>query len=438
MLGKLSRAALFLIPLFLLIGLYAPDTQAQPAMTLILKVDGSINPVSSRFLKNGIEAAGIDTRLIVIELNTPGGGDRSMREIIQAMLLSPVPVCVFVYPPGSRAASAGTYIAYASAIAAMAPGTNIGAAHPVTLGGQADDVMMEKITNDAVALIISLAEKTGRNDVWAEQAVRQSVAISAEQAKSENVVNVLASDLPDLLNQLEGVTVRVGGTSLVLHDLSGSIEEHSMSWWDRFLEEISDPNIAYILLLIGIYALIAEVFHPTVVAGVMGAIALLLASFALEVLSVNLVGLLMILVAVILFILEIKVPGFGILGVGGIVAFVLGSLMLFGQSGFTPSFSTGLSLWIIIVVAILSLVFFFVVIAAALRARSRPSVPMEMDALLGSIGIVQSDLNPNGMIQAQGSYWRAKSLSGRIQTGQRVKVMDKKGMELLVKKEEEE
>ncbi len=416
----------------------APSNAQSDNQILILTLDGTVNPISARYLNEEISSAQDNFSLILIEVNTPGGGDRSMREIIQAMLLSRVPVVVYVYPPGARAASAGTFIAYGAHIAAMAPGTNIGAAHPVTIGEQPEQTTMEKITNDAVSFIVSLAEKNGRNREWAEKAVRESASISAEQALADQVVDILAIDRSDLLRQLQGRLLEMDGRTLIL-ELEGATEvTKPPSLWNRFLQAITDPNIAYILLVIGIYAIIAEVFHPTVVAGVIGAISLLLAFLAFESLSINLVGLLLILVSVVLFILEIKTPGFGILGAGGIISFILGSLMLFGPQGFYPTLTSGLSLWLVGTFAVLSMAFFFLVITAAIRARSRPNIKLEMDSLIDQVGVASADIKPTGTVLVGGSYWRARSLSGEINKGEEVKVVGKEGFELLVERREKE
>ena len=435
--GRLAfkRLALgsFLGLLFLFSSAWAaPDT----SRVLVVKLDDTINPVSAQFLTQEIERAQGNYDLIVIELNTPGGGDRSMRKIIQEISLSEIPVAVYVYPPGSRAASAGTFITYAAHFACMAPGTNIGAAHPVTMGEEPDNVSMEKITNDAVSLIVSLAEKNNRNKVWAEKAVRESASLSAEEALEEKVINSIAQDLSQMLNQLNGQRLNVNGKEVVLNLKNPEIVTEEPGIWYRFLSAIADPNIAYILLVIGLYALIAEFFHPTVVAGVVGAICLIVAFFALETLSINIAGLLLILVSIILFILEIKTPSFGILGAGGIVAFVLGSLLLFAPAGLRPSISTGLSVWLVAGFTGLSAAFFFLVIAAAIRARTRPKVPMGLEALPGKSGVASSDLSPFGTVFVDGSYWRAKAASGLIKKGDRIKVIGLEEMELIVEKEE--
>jgi len=422
--------------LFLALILHPNTVNAATTDVLVLTVDDVINPISSKYLVDEISAAQGNFDLIVIQLNTPGGGDRSMRQIIQEMSLSKIPIAVFVYPPGSRAASAGTFIAYAAHFACMAPGTNIGAAHPVTLGEQPSDVSMEKITNDAASFIVSLAEKNNRNKYWAEKAVRESASISAEEALKENVINFIATDLSDLLRQLHGKKLIISGSIVEIDTANPNIVEHSPGLWYRFLSAIADPNIAYILLIIGLYALIAEVYHPTFVAGVVGALCLILAFFALETLSVNLTGFLLLLVAMILFILEIKTPGFGILGGGGIIAFVLGSLLLFSPAGFRPSISTGLSIWLVVGFTGLSVAFFFVVVTAAIKARNRPRIPMGLEALPGKFGVVSSDLNPEGTVFVEGSYWRARSNSGHIRKGERVRVVSQEEMELLVEKEE--
>jgi membrane-bound serine protease (ClpP class) len=437
MLGRIPRFLVIIILSTFLFGL--AHVSAQPQPVLVLTLDGSVNPISSRYLVSQIDAAQDQVGLIVIEVNTPGGSDQSMREIIQSILLSKVPVVAFVYPQGSRAASAGAFITCAVPIAVMAPGTSIGAAHPVLLrGGQPDPVMEAKLTNDAASYMVSLAQRNGRNSVAAEKTVRESLSYSAEDALQLGLVDYLAPDLPALLTQLDGKEVILNGQTVTLVTKGAPLVSQPEGWWDKFLEAIADPNLAYIFLLVGIFALIAEVFHPTLVAGVIGAISLILALLAMETLPVNLVGLLLLIVSAVLFILEVKTPGFGILGGGGIVAFVLGSLLLFSPQFFPLDLGKGVSLWLIGGFTAFSFLFFFGVIAAAIKVRNRPRMKLGMDAMPGSSGLASSDLNPMGTVLVAGSYWRARSTSISIQAGETVRVVGKEGLELLVKRDIED
>lgn len=438
MLAKLPQLFITALVFFFLLALTGP-VQAAPSPILVLTLNGTVNPISARYLVSQIEGAEGQAGLVILQLNTPGGSDASMRQIVQAILLSKVPVVAYVAPQGARAASAGAFLTYAAPLAAMAPGTSIGAAHPVLLGGgQPDETMNAKLTNDAASYIISLAQRSGRNAVWAEGAVRQSLSIPAEEALQLHVVDLIAQDLPDLLVQLEGREVSVNGIKITLHTLGVPIQENPPSWWDRFLEAIADPNLAYVLLLVGIFALIAEVFHPTIVAGVIGAIALILALLAMETLPVNWVGILLLIVSAVLFILEVKAPGFGIMGAGGIVTFILGSLLLFNPQGFPLDLENGVSLWLVGGFTAFSLIFFFGVIAAAIRMRSRPHMKLGVDALPGSTGVASSGLNPEGTVLVDGSYWKARSLEGEIQLGQPVFVVGREGLILLVKSKQSE
>src|SRR5205085_8861688 len=308
------------------------------APVAVVPLDGAIGPAAADFVRRSIERAATDgTELVVLRIDTPGGLDTSMREIIKAILASPVPVASFVAPSGARAASAGTFILYASHIAAMAPGTNLGAASPVSVmggggdkdGKKGEDTMMKKAMNDAVAYIRGFAQLRGRNADWAEKAVRDAVSLPAEEALKQKVIDVIAPDVPALLAALEGKTIEAAGAKRSLHLRGASFEERAPDWRTRFLGVITNPSVAYLLILVGAYALLFEFMNPgLILPGVVGAIAILVALYALHLLPVNYAGLALIALGIGFMAAEAFVPAFGSLGIGGLIAFVLGSIML--------------------------------------------------------------------------------------------------------------
>ena len=403
------------------------------ATVKMIEVDGVIHPASSRFIQKAIDEANEDhAEALLIQLDTPGGLMESMRDIIKAMLASDVPVIVYVAPSGSRAGSAGVFITLAAHIAAMAPGTNIGAAHPVTMGmGQQEDstgVMEDKILNDAVAYIRSIAERRGRNADWAESAVRESASITETEALQKNVIDIIAPSMDSLLVMLDGkeVELPLGKRKLSLRD--AEIEEIPMTWRDRFLDVISDPNIAYVLMLLGIYGLFFELYNPgTIVPGVIGGICLILAFFAFQTLPINIAGLLLILLAIVLFLLEIKVTSYGILAIGGTISLILGSVMLIES----PIPGLRISWGVILPGVIGTVLFFLVAITLSVRAQRRqPTTGYE--GMIGEIGSVVEDLAPKGRVKVHGEIWYAKASSGTIPAGTEVKVIKVEKMLLTV------
>jgi membrane-bound serine protease (ClpP class) len=396
----------------------------------VAEFSGPITPVSSEFLTRAIERSEAEgSELLVIALDTPGGLDESMRDVVKEILTASIPVCVFVYPPGGRAASAGVFITLAAHVAAMAPGTNIGAAHPVSLGGQIDSTMVEKVTNDAVAYIRSIAEKRGRDADWAEEAVRQSVSISAREAVDRGVVEIFATHLGHLLEQLQGREVELEGGTHVLNTEDAEVRRIKMGLRERLLAALANPNIAYILFILGFYGIFFELSHPgSIFPGVVGAICLILAFYAFQTLSVNYAGVLLIVLAMGLFIAELKIQSNGILGLGGGVAMILGSLMLF-QSG-SPFLRVS---WVAIgAVVAVTLLFFFVVIAKGLRAQLRRTTTGR-EGLVGEIGIVKRKVDPRGgVILIHGELWAARS-DVEIEEGEEVEVTEVSGLTLRVK-----
>ncbi len=425
--------------------LSAPAQAAKRA--IVLNVDGVIGPAMADYLVREIDAAKPDQDgVIVLRMNTPGGLDTSMREIISAMLASPVPVVTFVAPGGARAASAGTYIAYASAIAAMAPGTNIGAATPVQLGGgsllpgsgseqkkqdnksaQPEDTETRKILNDAVAYIRSLAMLNGRNADWAAEAVRSAVSLPATEALSLHVVDVIATDVPDLLRQIDGRTATVNGKPQKLATTELTIVNVPPDWRTELLGLVTNPNVAFILMLIGVYGLILEFFNPGAVApGLIGTISLLVALYALAFIPINYAGAALVLVGIGLMIAEVHIGAFGALGVGGIAAFVIGALMMFPAS--TPGFE--LSGAVIAGAAIGSAALLLVALGALLRSRKRPVVSGG-EALVGAKGEAVSWDGEEGRVRVLGEIWRARS-AAPLTAGAPVKVVKREGLVLLV------
>ncbi|MFA6468871.1 MAG: nodulation protein NfeD [Bacteroidota bacterium] len=417
-----------LILTFLLFGLLAAE---QPIH--ILTINGSINPTTYDYLKHGIEHAHArNAQAVIIEMNTPGGLLQSTRDIVSEFLNSPIPVIVFVSPKGSRAASAGVFITMAAHIAVMAPGTNIGAAHPVTTQGEMDSVMSGKVTNDAAAFIRTISEKRNRNIEWAEDAVRNSVSITETEALKENVIDFIASNRIALLDSLNGRSVIIEKDTIVLVTKDSIIEEHAMNWQYEILNLLSDPNISYILFLIGIYGLFFELYNPgSVFPGVAGAIAIILALYSMQTLPINYAGLALIIVGIVLFILEIKIASYGLLSIGGVIALFFGSIMLYQTD--EPLEIVKVSLGVIIPLVIMTALFFFFVIGAGLRAQKR-KVDTGEQGMIGAEGITFSALNPTGQVRIQGELWNAESIEGTINKDTKVAVTEIRGLSLKVKK----
>jgi membrane-bound serine protease (ClpP class) len=373
---------------------------------------------------------------VIVELDTPGGLDTSMRQIVQAILNSDVPVAVFVVPSGARAASAGVFITMAAHIAAMAPGTNIGAAHPVDLS-QSDvpATLQDKITNDAAAYIRAIAQQRCRNADWAENAVRNSVSLTAQEALDSHVIDLVANDVPALLAVLEGRKVTVNGQLMSLQVVTSPVEAYPMSWPEDLAHGIADPNIAYVLLSLGTLALIAEFLHPgAILPGVTGIVSLIIAFVALGTLPVNWGGIALIGLAFILFIVDVKVSSVA-LTVAGAVSFVLGSLLLFRP--FTPAApvmpALSVSPWLLVSMTALLFGFFTVAVTAGLRAQRRP-VLMGAHVLIGKTGIAVSDLSPQGEVRVQSETWSAVAVDGPLRAGETIEVVGIDGLRLRVRR----
>jgi membrane-bound serine protease (ClpP class) len=394
---------------------------AGAATVSTLELDGVIGPVTVRQVAGAIEQARKDgAAALVILLDTPGGLERSMRSIVRDMLSAPLPIVVYVSPTGARAGSAGVFITLAAHVAAMAPATNIGAAHPVAVGGgQADKEAMKKVENDAAAFIRSIALERGRNVDWAEKAVRQSVSATEREALKLGIIDLIAESLPDLLAKIDGRQVKTPAGPVTLQTKGATVKPIEVGWRDRFLALITDPNVAYILLMLGMLGLFFELANPGVILpGVIGGIALILAFYAFQTLPINWAGLLLILFGIVLLLAEIKVVSHGVLTIGGVIAILLGSVMLVN----TPELPLRVSWGVIVpVVATTAGVFVFLV-SAGLRAQlQRPATGSE--GLLGAVAVVRTPLDPEGQVFVDGALWRAVSDAGRVEEGERVRVV---------------
>jgi membrane-bound serine protease (ClpP class) len=420
-------------------------------MVVQLDVTGVIGPATAEYVERGLAHAEREkAELVVLRLDTPGGLDTSMRAIVQAILASPIPVVGYVAPSGARAASAGTYILYACQVAAMAPGTNLGAASPVSIGftpgaptsgapsdkdarqGLPADVHERKAMQDAAAYIRSLAQLRGRNAEWAEKAVTEAASLSATEAKAQNVVEIIASDEADLLHQLDGRKVKVAGGERTLSAANATIEAYAPDWHFRALSIIADPTVAMILMLLGIYGLIFEFGHPGFVfPGVLGALSLLLGLYALHLLPVNYAGLALMALGIGFMIAEVFVPAFGSLGLGGVVAFVIGALMLIDTD--MPGFGIPRSL--IVVLALVTVTFVITVVRLAVAARRRPVVT-GLRSMIGADGEMLEDARDTGWASIEGVTWRVR-VETPLSKGRRIRVVGMNGDVPIVEQGEE-
>ncbi|MCL1926060.1 MAG: nodulation protein NfeD [Syntrophorhabdaceae bacterium] len=406
----------------------APAPQA--SKVFVATIAAPITPVTADYLDLAIKRAEEERAdLLVLELDTPGGLDTSMRQMVQSILKSQTPVAVFVSPSGARAASAGVLITLAADIAAMAPGTNIGAAHPVNVGGGTmDNTMSRKVENDAAAYAKSLATGSKRNAEWAESAVRDSASLSSEDALQQKVIDLIASDLQDLLAKVDGMEIKKGNSVIVLRTKNAPTTRIPMALRHRVLAAVSDPTIAYILLMIGIYGIYFELAKPgAVFPGVVGGICLLLGFYALQTLSADYVGFLLILLSLILFFAEMKVQSHGVLAVGGILSMVLGSIMLFNRN-IDPFLRVSWS--VLFGTAVFSSAFFGVIISMVVRSQLR-KVVTGAEGMVGETGVVMADFDGKGKIYVAGELWDAHG-GLMVRKGDRVVVKAVEGMTLLV------
>jgi membrane-bound serine protease (ClpP class) len=423
MIGRLQG----LVALILFVLLATP-AWAAPAPVATVVVDGVISPVTLRLVESAIaHAKASGAQALVIQLDTPGGLERSMRAICQRLLNAEIPVVVWVGPTGARAASAGVFITMAAHVAAMAPATNIGAAHPVAVGGGIDKESMRKIENDAAAFIRTIAVERGRNADWGEKAVRQSVSVTEREAVRLKVVDFVADSIPDLLAKLDGRTVKTSRGSVTLATREAVAKPIEVGFRDRVLAIITDPNVAYVLMMLGTLGLIFELSTPgAILPGVIGGISLILAFFAFQSLPLNFAGLLLILFAIVLFIAEVKVTSHGVLAIGGIVAMALGSLMLYDapEIGFRVS-------WRVIVptVALTAGLFLFALTLGVRAFRRRPL--LGVSGLVGQTGVARGALEPEGQVSVHGELWRAVA-DRPLADGAPVTVVDVQGLTLRV------
>ncbi len=450
---KRIRLVLGVLAIALGLGIFA-GTDADPGnRAVILTIDDAIGPATADYYIRGLaEAAERGAPVIVLQLNTPGGLDTAMRDIIRATLASPVPVITWVAPSGARAASAGTYMLYASHVAAMAPATNLGAATPVAIGGgtpspdreddngedepeprtQPQDAGSLKAVNDAVAYIRGLAELRGRNAEWAEKAVREAASLTASDALSDNVIDLIAEDMDALLLAADGRQVKTAGGAVVLQTAGLQVEHIEPDWRNRLLATITNPSVAYLLLIIGLYGLLLEGYSPgAIVPGVVGVICLLVAAYALQLLPINYVGLALLLVGVVLIVAETLVPSFGALGFGGIVALVIGSIMLLDTD--VPGY--GVSTSLIGAVALFAGGILLATLTLVLKARRQPVVTGE-EQILTEIAVAVGSFEREGKVRMHGEIWNATS-DRPVSAGQKLRVLNVEGLHLNVTPEEQ-
>ena len=428
MTGPRMLARVCTLVLLLLASLAAtPSWAARPVS--VIDIDGAITPITVRLLAAAIERAQAEgSQALVVQLNTPGGLERSMRSMVQSILNSEIPIIVYVAPTGARAASAGVFLTMAAHVAAMAPATNMGAAHPVAVGGQMDKEMLKKVENDAAAFARTLAVERGRNAEWMEKAVRSSVSVTEREALKLKVIDLIADRLPDLLEKIDGRVVKTKRGAVTLETKGAPVKVIDIRFRDRFLALITDPNIAYILMMVGMLGIFFELSNPGVVLpGVIGGISLILAFFAFQSLPINWAGLLLILFGVALLIAEIKITSHGVLTIGGVVSMVLGSFMLYEapEAGFRVSWtvilptvgaSAGLVVW---------------AVSAGVRAMMRPPTTGAA-GMIGQHAVVRAALDPEGQVQLDGELWRAVAEDAPVPAGETVRVTGVDGLTLRV------
>jgi len=398
-----------------------------------IDLNSSINPASAEYIHQAVRKAALENaECLLIHLNTPGGLLNSTRDIVSDFFTSPVPVVVYVSPLGAHAGSAGVFITLAANIAVMAPGTNIGAAHPVVLEGGMDSVMNTKSTNDAVAFIRTIAEKRHRNVSWAEQAVRSSVSITDEEAIQDSVIDYIANDDREVLTQIDGLNVEVYGGYKKIQTKNARIETMEMGFFQKVLDQLSDPNISYILMMLGFFGLVFELFNPgSIFPGIAGVIFLVLAFYTMRSMPVSYAALSLIVFGIMLFLLEIKVTSHGMLTVGGVASIVLGSMFLFRTS--TTGNILSVSRGIIFATAGTAALFFIFVIGKGIRAQRLKPVT-GAGSMIGKAGISVNDLDPGGMVRIQGEMWKAQAVSGTIAAGEDVVVKEIRDLTLYVER----
>jgi membrane-bound serine protease (ClpP class) len=424
------KRVLYIISISLLL---IPSNFPQKTKVVVINADCAIHPACADYIHSGLERASEENaECFIIKLNTPGGLLKSTRVIVADILESKIPVVVYVSPSGSQAASAGVFITLAGHIAAMSPGTNIGAAHPVSLQGIQDTVMMEKATNDAAAFIRTISEKRKRNVQWAEDAVRKSLSITETEALAINVIDIVSKDIGDLLTQIDGMEIETVAGKKILHTKDAAIIEVEMTLAQKLLSILSDPNLAYILLMLGIYGLFFELYNPgAIFPGVIGGICIILAFYSMHTLPVNYAGLALIIFAVILFLLEIKVVSHGVLTIGGIISLLLGSMMLIDEDSVLEAME--ISMELIILVVVLTAAFFLFAISFGIKAQRKKTVTGS-EGIVGEYGIAISNLKPNGEVKVHGEIWNAECRQEEIKKGDEIEVVSIDHLKLIVKK----
>ena len=421
-----------LAALVLLTGIaLASAAGAAVAPVDLIKIEGAISPVTLRLVESALDRARLDgAQALVIQLDTPGGLERSMRAIAQRMLNAEIPVIVYVGPTGARAASAGVFLTLAAHVAAMAPATNIGAAHPVAIGGGGDKESMKKVANDAAAFIRTVALERGRNADWAEKSVRQSVSITEREAVRLKVVDLVADSVPDLLAKIDGRTVKTTRGTVTFSTRTAVVKPIEIGFRDRVLNVITDPNVAYVLMMLGMLGLFFELSNPGVILpGVIGGISLILAFFAFQSLPINYAGLLLILFGIALLVAEIKIVSHGILAMGGIVAMALGSLMLFDS----PDVGFRISWWVIAPTVGATAGLFLFVVAAGMRALKRRPL-LGASGMIGETAVARGPLAHDGQVAVHGELWNAIAEGDPVPDGAPVRVVGVEGLTLKVVK----
>jgi len=394
---------------------------SQTKTVYAITVDAAITPATADYLHEEIQrAAGAGAECLIVQLNTPGGLLKSTRSIVTDLLTAPIAVIIYVAPSGAQAASAGVFITLAAHVAVMAPGTNIGAAHPVTIGEQQDSIMMEKATNDAAAFIRTISEKRNRNIAWAEDAVRKSISLTETEALRKDVIDTIAASIPDLLMKIDGREVQLPSGSHILRTRDAAVVYREKTFQERLFDILSDPNIAYIFMMFGIYGLLFELYNPgSILPGIVGVISLIIAFYSLHTLPINYAGVALILFAIILFVLEIKVISHGLLTGGGILSLILGSLMLFQTESTLDVIA--LSWQVILIVALFTSAFFLFAIGMGVKAqRLKPTTGVQ--GMIGATGVAMTDLSPEGQVRVHGEIWQAVMMDGTAPKGAMIRV----------------
>ncbi len=428
-----NNLPIFLVTLFFFLQIINIAAAQVPGDIYLLRLEGTINPITAQYIVDGIQEAEINqAECIIIQMDTPGGLDNSMRRIIKEILNSSTPIVLYVFPQGARAASAGAFIMLAANIAVMAPGTNIGAAHPVAIGeGQIDEETRSKIVNDAAAYIKSITNIRGKNEELAEKFVRESISITEQEALENNIIDFVAVDLDQLLFMLDGVKTTTRSGEIRLNTLNKDIFKYEMSIKDLFLHALTNPNIAYILLFLGIYGILGEFSSPgTFFPGIFGTICLILAFVSFQMIPINIAGIFLIVVGIVLFIFEIYTPTFGLLTIGGITSLTLGSFML--TKDMAPFLKISSS--VIITMVIFTGLFFLFAITKGIKIQWKKPIAGK-ENMIDLIGITKTELNPNGQISVQGEIWRAATSDNEpINKGEKVKIIKVEGLTLIVQK----